>query len=205
MQIVAPRPISAGPHSWSNRRPLRSSTRRTFTSTGSTGRAEGEAGHRVGRVTPDARKLRQILGPAVLCDVDGGAVEIHGSAVVAETFPGTDDVRARRLRQRVHCGPPLEPLGPARHDPRHLRLLKHHLAHEHRVRVAGVPPGQVARVRGEPAPASRCFGACAQRRRRSSTSKMLVSTQLTMVMIRVAHTPDMNESISKPDTIQLVM
>ena len=52
---------------------------------------------------------------------------------------------------------------------------------------------------------SRCFGALAQRRRRSSTSKTLVSTQLTAVMITVAQIPDMNELISKPDTIQLVM
>ena len=67
MQTCAPRPISAGPHSWSSSRPLRSSTRLTFTSTGSTC-PEAEAGHGVGRVATDSRQLREVVRPAVLGD-----------------------------------------------------------------------------------------------------------------------------------------
>ena len=110
------------------------------------------------------------------------------------------------LGERFDRRPAVEPGLPAREHPRVLGLLEHHLADEHGVRIAGVIPRQVSPVRGEPRQQSPLRDdSVAQRRRRSSTSKMLVSTQLTMVMISVAHTPDMNESISKPDTIQLVM
>ena len=108
--------------------------------------------------------------------------------------------RGKRFDRR----PAVEPGLPAREHPGVLGLLEHDLADQHGVRIAGVIPRQVSPVRGEPREQSP-LRRVAQRRRRSSTSKMLVSTQLTAAMIIVAHTPDMNESISKPDTIQLVM
>jgi hypothetical protein len=90
------------------------------------------------------------------------------------------------------------------YDAAYLRLLEHDLAHEDGVRVARVPPRQVACIGREPREQA-LLRRVAQRRRRSSTSKIPWSTQLTMVMMSVAQMADMKESRSKPETIQLVM
>ncbi len=77
-------------------------------------------------------------------------VQVHRPAVVAQAAPRRDDVGRRRRGQRLDRRPALEPGQIARHDPRDLRLLQHHLRDEDRVRVVGAPPGQIARVLAVP-------------------------------------------------------
>src|SRR5204862_2616641 len=74
-----------------------------------------------------------------------------GPAVVTEARPRADDIgggcgRADRRRGKAHEEGVV--LG---NDPRHLRLLEHHLADEDRPRVTGVAPRQVAARARRPA------------------------------------------------------
>ena len=111
---------------------------------------EREACDRVRRVAADAGQLGQIVRPAVRRDLLRGAVEVERAPVVAEPLPLADHVRRRSGGERVHRRPALEPALPARHDAVDLRLLRHHLGDEDRVRIAGPPPGQIAPVLAEP-------------------------------------------------------
>jgi len=130
--------------------PVRSETRRTLTSTGRTSRPSAKFATAAAVYGPDAGELGEVVRPAVRCDVLRGAKEVEAAAVVPEPLPGSDDVRGRCRSERLGGGPTLEPIDVARHDAFHLRLLQHHLGDEDRVRVARVPPRQVAAVRGVP-------------------------------------------------------
>ena len=81
----------------------------TFTSTGSTSRAEREARDRVGGVAPDARQLGQVVRPAVRGDVLRRPVQVERAPVVAEPLPLADHVGRRGRRERLDRRPALEP------------------------------------------------------------------------------------------------
>src|SRR5205823_7608167 len=112
--------------------------------------AEGKGGNRVSGVAADSGQLGQVVGPAVSRDLLRGAVERKRAPVVAESLPLPDHVCGRSRGERPDGRPALEPALPARHDALHLRLLRHHLADEDRVRVPRPPPREVASVLGEP-------------------------------------------------------
>ena len=112
--------------------------------------AEGEVADRGGRVRPDTGQLCQVLGPAGGGDRARRPVETDCAAVVAEPLPLEDHVRRRRGGECFDRRPAREPGVPARDHTLDLRLLQHHLAHEDRVRVACLPPGEVAPVVPEP-------------------------------------------------------
>ena len=112
--------------------------------------AEGEAGDRIGGVAADARQLGQVVRPAVRRDLLRGAVQRERAPVVAEALPLADHVAGRGGRERLDGRPALEPALPARHDALHLRLLRHDFRDQDRVRIPGLPPGQIAPVFPEP-------------------------------------------------------
>ena len=112
--------------------------------------AEGEAGDRVGGVAADAGQLGQVVRPAVSRDLLRGAVERERAPVVAEPLPLADHVGGRSGGERLDGRPALEPAPPARQDALHLRLLRHHLADEDRVRVLVFRQGRSAPVSAEP-------------------------------------------------------
>ena len=100
---------------------------------GSARSAASSAGQRRGR-----------LPPRVGHDLLGGALECDRAAVVAETLPRLEHGLERCGGERLECGEVGEPLLEAALDARDLRLLQHHLADEHRVRVARAAPREVA-------------------------------------------------------------
>ncbi len=77
-------------------------------------------------------------------------VEVDGAPRVAESLPFTQHVAERRTGTRGDGREALQERSPPRHHPQRLRLLQHHLRHQHRPRVAGVAPGQVAQPRHAP-------------------------------------------------------
>ena len=131
-------------------RPVRSCTRRTFVSTGSTSRPNAKFADGGRGVRPDAGQLGQVVGPTVLGDHARGAVEVDGAPVVAESLPLDDHVRGRRGRERRRGRPALEPPEVARDDAVDLRLLEHHLADKDRVWILRPAPRKVASVPGIP-------------------------------------------------------
>ena len=80
--------------------------------------AEREARDRIRGVAADAGQLRQVVRPAVRCDLLRGALEVECAPVVAEPLPLADDVRRLCRGERVDRRPPLEPGQPARDDAR---------------------------------------------------------------------------------------
>ncbi len=112
--------------------------------------AEREARDRRGRVRPDARERAQVVRPAVRGNLARGALQAQRAPVVPEPLPLAQDLGRCRRGQRLRRRPPLQPREVPRDDPRGLRLLKHHLGNEDRVRVASPSPGKVASVLGEP-------------------------------------------------------
>ena len=145
-QTVAPRSISACAHSGRELVPVRSCTRRTFVSTGQHRLARARScgsprpcrgrrpAVRSGRPASRARRSAR------------GAVQAERAPVVAEPLPLADHVRRRTRRERLGRRPALEPGEPARDHALDLRLLQHHLADEDRVRIARLPPRQIATV-----------------------------------------------------------
>ena len=71
--------------------------------------AEREVADRGGRVRADARKPRQVVGPAVRGDDRGCPVQCERPAVVAEPLPRADHVPRRCGGERLGGRPPLEP------------------------------------------------------------------------------------------------
>ena len=86
-----------------------------------------------------------------LDDLDGGAMEVDGAAVVAEAFPRTHDIADRRGGTGRGIGEAVEERLPAGHDARHLGLLQHELADEDGPRITRAPPREVATVGRGPA------------------------------------------------------
>ena len=130
--------------------PVRSCTRRTLVSTGSTSRPKAKLPTAAAVYGPTPGQLGQVVGPAALGDRSRRAVQVDRAPVVAEPLPLDDDVGRRRGGERVDRRPALEPARAARHDAVDLRLLQHHLADEDRVRVGGLPPRQIAPICPEP-------------------------------------------------------
>ena len=146
---MAPRSISACAEAGPNEPPLRSRTRRTFMSTGSTGAIEREPCDGVGGVPPtpgssvrsSGRPRRRFGGPL-------GEVERRGGCTPAPATRGLRPQASRRRAPRPKAsaratgtsGRPARP-GSAEHD----------LRDEDRIRVARLPPGQVSFVLVEPA------------------------------------------------------
>ncbi len=77
-------------------------------------------------------------------------VQVARTRVVTESLPGRDHVRLARGGERFERGEPLEEARIELHHARDLRLLEHQLRDEDVVGVAGVAPGQVARVAAKP-------------------------------------------------------
>jgi hypothetical protein len=112
--------------------------------------AQREVANCRGGVRPDSRELRQILRPALRRHLLCGAVKVEAAPVVAQSLPGTNDVRHRRRGEGFGRRPALQPLEVPREDPLDLRLLQHDLRDENRVRISRPSPGQVAAVLCEP-------------------------------------------------------
>ena len=93
-----------------------------------------------------ARELATVLGQDKL----GSPVEIAGAGVVPEAFPEAKDFFLRGVSKGADGGKTFQPAAVVIQDGDNLRLLQHELADHHRVRVAGMPPGKVASVLGEP-------------------------------------------------------
>ena len=93
-----------------------------------------------------ARELAAVL----VADGLRGAVEVPGTGVVAQTLPEAEHVFLRGVGEGADRGETLQPAAVIIQDRDDLGLLQHELADHHRVRVARVPPGQVASVPGEP-------------------------------------------------------
>ena len=87
---------------------------------------------------------------ALVADDPGCPVQVARPGVVAEAFPGSQDVFLGSIRQRAHVGETFEPAAVVIQHSGNLRLLEHEFTHQHGVRIAGAPPGQVAAVLGEP-------------------------------------------------------
>ena len=120
------------------------------------GALEREARHGAGGVPADARQPPQRRGVRrdgarlFVGDDPRQLVEVGGAPVVAEALPALPHRRRPRSCQGVHGGKPGQEPRPVRLDPRHLRLLEHEFGHQHRVGIAGTPPGEVAPVLAEP-------------------------------------------------------
>ena len=112
--------------------------------------AEREAAHCRCRVRADARKRREVVRPALERDDLRGAVQVHRAPVVAEPLPLADRVGRRRRGERSHRRPPLQPREVERDHAVDLRLLKHDLRDEDRVRVTRATPREIAAVHVEP-------------------------------------------------------
>ena len=94
-QTVAPRSISAWAHSPSKTPPLRSRTRRTFVSSGTTSRPSAKHSIASAVYGPTPGSSREIVRPAAHGDDLRGPVQVDGAAVVAEPLPGDDHLGAR--------------------------------------------------------------------------------------------------------------
>src|SRR5260221_5291632 len=105
---------------------------------------------------PERRLVRRQLAAVALDRLACDRVEPLRADVVTERPPGLGDVGLRRIRQRAQARIFVQPLPVLREDAVDLRLLQHDFGHEDVVRVAGVPPRQIAPVRPvpleEPAP-----------------------------------------------------
>ena len=86
----------------------------------------------------------------MLGELAGCLVERDRATVVAEALPGADHVCPRGCSEVCRGRPTFEPRSPPFDHAIHLCLLEHHLADEDRVRVARVPPRQIASVRFVP-------------------------------------------------------
>ena len=139
----------------------RASTRPTFVSTIADIPLIGERQHRPGGVGPDPGKRQeagQIVGEAPAPEVRHGlgtAPEVERPAVVTQSRPLLDDRGRAGVPTRNHGREASEEAMPTGHDPVDLGLLQHHLADQHRPRVARRPPRQVASVLLEPRGAGR--------------------------------------------------
>ena len=147
---LAPRSKSAWAHSWSKACPVRSWTRSTLVSRGSTG----------------APKAKHAIASAVYAPTPGSSVRSSGQPDAATACAARCRLTARRLypspcQARITSargaaasastvGQRWSQCEVARHDARHLRLLQHDLRDEDRVRVARHPPGQIAPMLGVP-------------------------------------------------------
>ena len=109
---------------------------------------EREARDRRGRVLTHAGQGAEIVDPArhpatvLVQDHTGSAVERHGAPRIPESPPRAEDVGAGRRRQIGDRREAQHERLERRHHACGLRLLQHHLAHQHGVRVGtGAAPG----------------------------------------------------------------
>jgi hypothetical protein len=111
---------------------------------------EGERQHRPRRVRSDpgqGDQVGQLVGDATavtLADPGRGGVQLQGPAVVTESGPEPDHLTGGGGGAGGRIGEASEESRPGPDDPGHLRLLQHGLAHEHRPRVAGRAPRELA-------------------------------------------------------------
>ena len=94
--------------------------------------------------------LRERTGPVVVRDLFGKLVEVARSRVVPQPLPRFAYPRGSRPRQVMQGGKAGEKLWIEIEYARDLCLLKHQLRDEYFIRVARVPPGEVAMVLAVP-------------------------------------------------------
>ena len=70
--------------------------------------------------------------------------------MLAEPLPSADYIGRRDGGERLRGRPASEPVEVVRNDALDLGLLEHDLAHEDRIRVARVPPGEISTSLREP-------------------------------------------------------
>ena len=133
---MAPRSKSACAQLPSKVSPVRSWTRRTFVSTGSTSRPNAKLPTAAAVYGPMPGSSVRSSGQPRSATSARRAVQMTRAPVVAESLPRDDHVRGRSGGERLDGGPALEPATPARDHAVDLRLLQHHLRDEDRVRVA---------------------------------------------------------------------
>ncbi len=103
--------------------------------------AEGNRCHRcrgVGANTGELLKFVWIARDAALILLDDRSCRLeqgNRTAVIAEAAPGSDHRPESGRGQGLNRWKPPQELGVARGDPRSLRLLEHHLAHQDGVRI----------------------------------------------------------------------
>ena len=96
------------------------------------------------------RQGRGLVAPAVR-HMPGERVEVPRPRVVAEPRPRFGHASRSGACDVVQGGEGGEELSVLRHDARDLRLLKHQLGDEDAIRIARLPPGEVAPVGAKPA------------------------------------------------------
>src|SRR5262249_25272133 len=102
----------------------------------------GQSAHLLGIRGEDALMFRR--------DLTSRPVQVAGTAVVAQPFPEAKHFLFRGGGQRRHGRERLQKTLEIRHDRRYLRLLEHDLADPDGIRVAALPPRQVALVASKP-------------------------------------------------------
>ena len=80
----------------------------------------------------------------------GGSLQVDRATVVSQAGPEADDVGGRAGRQGFDGREAIEERVIVGDDPVDLGLLEHDLGHQDFVGVSGMPPGEIARVHGEP-------------------------------------------------------
>ena len=136
----------------SGRPSQRANTLPTLVSTTPTSSLESERQYRASRVGTDTgqgaqgRQVRRQRAAVVMDHCPGAAVQVDRPPVVAEPDPEPEHLAERRRRARRRRREAVQEPLVVGDDPVDPRLLRHDLGDEHRPRVAGAAPGQVAEV-----------------------------------------------------------
>ena len=100
--------------------------------------------------SPERHRVAWEDATVVCYHLTGQAVQIGGTAIVAESGPGLLHATGRSLGEVVDGGEVLEKATPVTFDARNRGLLEHHFGHEDVIWVAGATPGQVSTMATEP-------------------------------------------------------
>jgi hypothetical protein len=90
--------------------------------------------------------LTRELAPVPFDDDACPCVESPGTRVVTEPLPGVEHIGLARGGERADGGKAAHPTRKIAEHRGDLRLLQHHLAHPHCVRIARAAPGEIAPV-----------------------------------------------------------
>ncbi len=127
---------------------------------------KGDTGDGTGGVAADAGEFHQFVG-GVRDAGDGGefggAVEVFGAGVVAESFPVFEHPVIRGAGEVPDGGERFQPAAVVVEDGFDAGLLEHDFADPDFIGVAGAPPREVAFV--VPVPAGKCAPKCVDRDR----------------------------------------
>ena len=111
---------------------------------------KGDGRNRPGGVIPKALQLFQLLRrlrkASPFHDLPGRCLHIAHTGIVAQPLPELEQLFLRRIRQRPHIRQRLHKAPVIRNHRLDARLLEHDFRYPYGVRLAALPPGQVAPV-----------------------------------------------------------